>query len=103
MQGENGRAIPNQFIMVEEGHGANGNFISKTIFQSYESIIAIITIWDKKDCTLPHQKTRDIQLDKTYWDYSKTTSKYRNRFLGEDTKTTRAKIKSGEYILTNLN
>ena len=35
--------------------------------------------------------------------YSKTTSKYRNMFLGETTKETQKKINSGEYILTNLN
>ena len=42
-------------------------------------------------------------LDKTYWNYSVTTGKYRNQFLGETKKETEAKIKSGEYILTDLN
>jgi len=36
-------------------------------------------------------------------DYSVTTGKYRNQFLGETKKETEAKIKSGEYILTDLN
>jgi hypothetical protein len=44
-----------------------------------------------------------IRLDETYWDYSKTTGKYRNLFLGETKSETEKKIKSGEYILTNLN
>ena len=44
-----------------------------------------------------------IMLDKNYWDYSRTTGKYRNQFLGEDIKTTRKKIKSGEYKLWDLN
>lgn len=44
-----------------------------------------------------------IQLDSQYWDYSKTTGKYRNLFLGEDKKATERKIASGEYELTNLN
>lgn len=44
-----------------------------------------------------------IYLDETYWNYSKTTSKYRSQFLGETTKETQAKIDSGEYVLTNLN
>ena len=35
-------------------------------------------------------------------DYSVTTGKYRNQFLGETKKETEAKIKSGEYILTDL-
>ena len=42
-------------------------------------------------------------LDKIYWDYSRTTGKYRNQFLGEDIETTRKKIKSGEYRLADLN
>ena len=32
-------------------------------------------------------------LDHYYWNYSTTTGKYRNRFLGEDRKETEAKIK----------
>ena len=44
-----------------------------------------------------------IELDSTYWNYSNTTSKYRRLFLGEGTKETEAKIKSGEYVLTDLN
>jgi len=43
------------------------------------------------------------QLDEKYWDYSKTTGKYRNQFLGENKKETEKKIASGEYILTDLN
>jgi hypothetical protein len=44
-----------------------------------------------------------IELDQKYWNYSNTTGKYRNIFLGETIKDTKAKIKSGEYILTDLN
>ena len=81
-----GRDIPNQFIITTE---------DRKIFQSYDSIIAVKIIMDnEKDFIL---------LDKTYWDYSRTTSKYRNQFLGEDIKTTRKKIKSGEYRLVDLN
>lgn len=43
------------------------------------------------------------EIDREKWDYSKTTSKYRAQFLGETTKETAAKIKSGAYILANLN
>ena len=77
-----GRDIPNQFIITHK---------DKTIFQSYDSIIAIK--WNDGD----------IFLDKTYWDYSRTTGKYRNQFLGEDINTTRKKIKSREYRLVDLN
>ena len=58
--------------------------------QSYDSII--VKIEDGK-----------TYLDSNYWDYSRTTSKYRNLFLGEDKKRTEKKIKEGIYILTNLN
>jgi hypothetical protein len=44
-----------------------------------------------------------IYLDRNKWDYSTTTGKYRNQFLGETKKETQAKIDSGEYILTDLN
>ena len=81
-----GRDIPNQFIITTE---------DRKIFQSYDSIIAVkINMGNEKDY---------IMLDKTYWDYSRTTGKYRNQFLGEDIKTTKKKIKSGEYILADLN
>lgn len=81
MTSNNGNKIANQFIIE------NNN---SQIFQSYHAIIA------KKECG-------KIYLDSNFWDYSKTTGKYRNIFLGETKKETEKKIKSGEYILTNLN
>jgi hypothetical protein len=77
-----GNPIANQFeIYTDKG----------VYFQSYRSIIAF----------KPHKgKT---QLDKNYWDYSRTTSKYRNEFLNEGIQETREKIKSKEYKLLNLN
>ena len=78
--GTNG-AVKNQFLIQTE---------TSTIFQSYDSVIV------KKE-------NGKIYLDEKYWDYSNTTSKYRNQFLGEDKKQTQKKIDSGEYILTNLN
>jgi len=92
MTSKNGNKIANQFIITDKGE----NGCTKTeIFQSYDSEIAIIE----------HQPDGSIvvYLDEQTWNYSRTTSKYRNQFLGETTKETLAKIKSGEYILTNLN
>lgn len=80
-QGRNGE-VKNQFIIK------SGN---KTIFQSYNSIIAV------------EEPGKPTLLDKDKWDYSKTTGKYRNQFLGEDKAETKRKIKSGEYKLTDLN
>lgn len=94
MKSSNGKEVPNQFIMSEEGHGANGNFIKKEVFQSYKSIIAERIAWDDRI---------DVTLDVNCWDYSTTTGKYRNQFLGENKQETQKKIDSGEYKLANLN
>lgn len=98
-----GVAVRNQFIIEEEGRGALGNFIKRTTFQSYDSIIAVVTVWDPKDCVGFKTNNPDIELDETYWNYSVTTSKYRNQFLHETTEETKKKIASGRYILTDLN
>ena len=78
-----GRPVANQFELID---GLGNRF-----FQSYRSMIAKISNSGK------------VFLDKNYWDYSTTTGKYRNRFLNENIAQTRAKIKSGEYILIDLN
>ena len=92
-----GRSIPNQFIITDE--------YNDEYFQSYDRIIA------KKETCQAATKDRGltlylkttIYLDKHYWDYSTTTGKYRNQFLGETKKETQKKIDSGEYVLTDLN
>ncbi len=43
-----------------------------------------------------------VTLDPRWWNYSRTTGKYRAQFLGEDTATTQAKIDAGEYTLAEL-
>jgi hypothetical protein len=86
MTSNNGNKIANQFII--EDTQENGKSI--IYFQSYQSIIA------KKE-------NGKVTLDNYYWNYSVTTGKYRNIFLGEDKKTTEKKIASGEYKLANLN
>lgn len=95
MTNNNGDAVKNQFIMTEEGRGALGNFTRRLTFQSYDSVIAIKTFWP--DGTLK------VEIDINKWDYSKTTGKYRNLFLGEDKATTQKKINLGVYELVDLN
>jgi hypothetical protein len=95
MTSANGNKIANQFIITEDENEMSGNAIQ--YFQSYNTIIA------KRDKFRAGIAKRAITLDFAKWDYSKTTSKYRNQFLGETTKETAAKIKSGEYTLANLN
>jgi hypothetical protein len=85
MESKNGNFVPNQFIIIDN---------NATYFQSYNSIIAKIEMIEGIKKTF---------LDEYYYNYSRTTSKYRNMFLGEDTKQIESKIKAKEYILTNLN
>jgi hypothetical protein len=46
---------------------------------------------------------RRIVLDKDYWDYSRTTSKYRNEFLGFGIDECRRRISNGKIELADLN
>jgi len=78
--------VKNQFIIFTP---------EATFFQSYHLIIVKMDFDDNGK--------RRVTLDKNAWDYSKTTGKYRNLFLGESKKETKTKIKSGEYILADLN
>jgi len=89
MISSNGNLIANQFIITM-------NY--KKMFQSYDTLIAVKE-WKQKDGLEYEQVT----LDKNAWDYSRTTGKYRNIFLGETKKETEAKIKSKEYKLKDLN
>ena len=78
----NFQGMPNQFVIsTEEGY----------YFKSYDSIIVFRPINGR------------IQRDVNKWDYSVTTGKYRNLFLGETKKETESKIKNGEYELVDLN
>lgn len=83
MQNASGNNIANQFLVWDN----EGN----CFFQSYKSIIAKNDVNGK------------ITLDLNTWNYSRTTAKYRSQFLGESTKETQNKIKSGIYKLENLN
>ena len=78
----NGNKIPNQLEIIDN----NGT----KYFQSYNSIIIKQTI-------------NNTYLDSYYYNYSRTTSKYRYIFLNETTKEIEDKIKKGLYKLTNLN
>jgi len=82
MKNNFGRAIPNQFI-IEDDHGET--------FQSYDSIIG------------KRLKDGSITLDKKYHNYSNTTTKYRNRFLGMTSKEVDKAIKDKSIKLDNLN
>ena len=77
MISNNGNRIPNQFVIsTPEG----------SYFQSYNSVIAFINNEGR------------VFLDRNKWDYSTTTGKYRNIFLGENKKLTEKKITNRVYI-----
>lgn len=83
MKGRGRGAVVNQFIITIYGEA--------TYFQSYDSIIVC------------RPKEGKIILDEKYWNFSTTTGKYRNIFLNEERPATEKKIKSGQYLLANLN
>ena len=83
MTSPNGNDVPNQFIIKDDK--------GSTFFQSYDSTIAKL------------DREGRIFLDSYYWEYSRTTSKYRNQFLGMDTKGIKRAIKEGSIELVNLN
>ena len=72
---KSGNPIANQFKITLQ----NGT----EVFQSYNSIVAI-------------KVNGQTFLDRTCWNYSRTTSRYRIEFLNEDTLTTKQKIKNDD-------
>lgn len=80
---------------MTKGNNPNPNqLVVKTprsiIFQSYGKTICI-----KRD--------GKVYLDRIYWNYSRTTSAYRAKFLHEGIAETRRKIADGTYELKKLN
>ena len=82
MTSSNGNKVANQFILYDK----DGRY-----FQSYDTIISF------------YGNDGSIYLDRDSWDYSVTTGKYRNIFLGMNKKETENAIKNGRITLTNLN
>lgn len=97
-----GKKVANQFLIedcfVDLSKNGDCASLRGDMFQSYDSNIVFIAT-NQGDDTFTHQ----VYLDKTYWDYSTTTGKYRNQFLGETKAETQKKIDSGEYKLVDLN
>jgi hypothetical protein len=77
-----GKAVPNQFVITDRD--------GTEYFQTYDTNIVA-------------RRNGKIYLDEVYYNYSVTTSKYRNQYLGCTTAELNERIKSGEYTLTNLN
>ena len=88
MTSSRGNPVANQLI-IQDVDPIN-NRIREECFQSYETVIACRT-------------QKGTKLDRDKWDYSVTTGRYRNQFLGETKAQTQKKIDSGEYELVDLN
>jgi len=86
MTSNKGNKIANQFIIKDDDN--------VEYFQSYNSVIVKRIVGSSFTA---------IFLDENKWDYSVTTSKYRNIFLNETKKETQKKIDQGIYELTDLN
>ena len=77
-----GREVPNQFEIYHN---------NERYFQSYQSIICKYTA------------SGALVFDPNFWDYSVTTSKYRNQFTGLSTQETKRRIADGSITFENLN
>ena len=53
--------------------------------------------------TIAMRKGQEVIIDLRYYNYSASTGKHRNYFLGETLKDTDKKIKNGEYQTADLN
>jgi len=82
MKSSKGNKVPNQFIIWTD---------EEQFFQSYQTIIG------RRD------NEGNVTLDKNRWDYSVTTSKYRNQWLGMNTKEIKKAIDNGTIKIMNLN
>ena len=95
MTSSKGNKVANQFIIEGLPAGTFWHEMDRIeggrAFQSYESMIAYVTRGGK------------VYLDSTYYDFSRTTSKYRNEFLNMDTADIKAAIKTGRITLVDLN
>ena len=86
-------------MLTSSGKPAKDQFVhyyddGSSAFVSYGTTIAV------RPADYPKSR---IQLDKHKWNYSITTARYRNRFLGEATAATRKRIQTGQYELVSLN
>ena len=88
MTSSSGNKVANQFVITTEEQGNKVEYL-----QSYKTIIAK-KIYDNLGCDVV-----ETFLDENSYDYSVTTSKYRNLFLGVTSKDFDPK----NYILTVLN
>jgi len=89
MTSRSGNIVPNQIILSDITGKTFVSYGSKIVFQSKT----------RADDGLP----LEIVVDENYWDYSRTTGKYRNEFMSMGVQDVRDHIKDGRIKLGNLN
>lgn len=96
MEGSSGRPVANQFIIIKyKDDGAYYEY-----FQSYSAIVGERLVLLNEQGGI-HKAF--ITLDEYFWNYSRTTSKYRNKWLGMNTQQIKQAIMSGVIKLRDLN
>ena len=89
MTSRSGNVVPNQVILSDMTGRTFVSYGSKIVYQSK----------DRASDGLP----LEIIVDEDYWDYSRTTGKYRNEFMNMGVQDVRKYIKEGRIKLGNLN
>lgn len=89
MTSRSGNVVPNQTILSDMTGRTFVSYGSKIVYQSK----------DRASDGLP----LEIIVDENYWDYSRTTGKYRNEFMNMGVQDVRDYIKEGRIKLGNLN
>ena len=91
MESRGGNPTPNQCIMSDPDGETFVSYGTKIAYRSHNR-------YGEEG-----NKKHKIVLDEYYWDYSRTTGKYRNEFLGFGVEECRRRIKDGTIQLANLN
>ena len=89
MTSRSGNIVPNQTILSDMTGKTFVSYGSKIVYQSK----------DRGSDGLP----LEIVVDENYWDYSRTTGKYRNEFMNMGVQEVRNHIKNGRIKVGNLN
>ena len=88
MTSNSGNTNPNHQIITEPHGEVMVSYGTKICFMSFDS---------------NKEGKKRIILDENYWDYSTTTGRFRNQFLGMGIQECREGIKDGSIELSNLN
>ena len=89
MTSRSGNIVPNQVILSDMTGKTFVSYGSKIVYKSK----------DRADDGLP----LEIVMDDRYWDYSRTTGKYRNEFMNMGVQQVRDHIKTGRIKIGDLN